>query len=78
MNFPQKKIDTYQEKILNWYANNKRDLPWRDSFNPYYVFVSEAMLQQTQVDRVVPKFLTFLEKLPAIHDLAQTDKTTLL
>ena len=45
-----------QERILGWYAINRRDLPWRRTADPYAVLVSEVMLQQTQVARVVPKY----------------------
>ena len=71
-------IQQFQKKILSWYADNKRDLPRRDTFDPYTVLVSETMLQQTQVDRVVPKFLAWMERLPTIQDLAEVDKHTLL
>lgn len=67
-----------QEKILSWYAVHKRELPWRDTFDPYKVLVSETMLQQTQVERVIPKFLLWMETLPRIEDLAEVDKPTLL
>ena len=46
-------------------------MPWRDDHQPYYVLVSELMLQQTQVDRVIPKFLAFIERFPTVHSLAE-------
>lgn len=67
-----------QTKILDRYTVHKRDLPWRDTFDPYKVFVSETMLQQTQVDRVIPKFVLWMDTLPTLHDLAKVDKPTLL
>ncbi len=73
------RIIAFQNKILQRYDENKREwLPRRDSFDQYKVLVSETMLQQTQVDRVIPKFQDFIEQLPSLQDLAQTDKTTLL
>jgi A/G-specific adenine glycosylase len=59
-----------QQKILLWYKQHKRDLPWRKTDNPYYIVVSELMLQQTQVDRVIPKYYAFLKKFPTIQSLA--------
>ena len=73
-----REIEQFQKKIFDRYDLNKRDLPWRDTFDPYQVLVSETMLQQTQVDRVIPKFLTWMETLPTLEDLANTDKKTLL
>ena len=63
-------IEQFQEAILSWYATFKRDLPWRDDPNPYHVLVSEIMLQQTQVDRVIPKYAAFLERFPTLESLA--------
>lgn len=59
-------------KDLIWEKGRKlyRDMPWRDNTDPYYVMVSEIMLQQTQVERVIPKFNTFIEQFPTIEDLA--------
>lgn len=75
---PEKIVD-FQKKILSWYAIHKRLwLPWRDSFDQYKVLVSEVMLQQTQVDRVVPKFEAFMEQAPTMEALAVLDRTTLL
>lgn len=61
----------FQRKILSWYEKNKRNLPWRRTTNPYHVLVSEIMLQQTQVDRVIPKYEAFLKHFPTIWDLAE-------
>lgn len=65
-------------KLLQWYDEHKRDLPWRDVKNPYYTWVSEIMLQQTQVQTVIPYFLRFIDLFPTIHDLANADEETLL
>lgn len=56
--------------LLHWYEQEQRDLPWRTTSDPYSILVSEIMLQQTQVDRVLPKYRQFLETFPTLHDLA--------
>ena len=61
----------FQKRLLKWYGEFGRDLPWRRTLNPYKILVSEVMLQQTQVDRVIPKFHEFLEKYPSLVDLAE-------
>jgi A/G-specific adenine glycosylase len=61
---------TFQRSLLTWYAANKRDLPWRNTADPYNILVSEIMLQQTQVDRVIPKYEEFLQKYPTLEALA--------
>src|SRR6266704_4008936 len=60
----------FQRRLLAWYARHGRDLPWRRTRQPYRVLVSEIMLQQTQVDRVVPKYREFLRRYPTIERLA--------
>lgn len=64
--------------LLNWYESNKRDMPWRGSNNPYSIWVSEIMLQQTQVETVRPYYENFLKKLPTVKHLAQADEQTVL
>ncbi|MGI9586260.1 MAG: A/G-specific adenine glycosylase, partial [Acidimicrobiia bacterium] len=66
------------DALLAWYQENRRDLPWRRTNEPYPILVSEVMLQQTQVDRVIPKFDAFMEQLPTVGELASIDTTTLL
>ena len=56
--------------LLKWYAAEQRDLPWRSTRDPYAILVSEIMLQQTQVDRVLPKYQQFLSAFPTLADLA--------
>src|SRR3989344_5165268 len=68
----------FQQKILTWYQEHKRDLPWRRTTNPYHIMVSEIMLQQTQVDRVVPKYETFLKAFPTVWDLAEAPTSQVL
>ncbi|MBT3321180.1 MAG: A/G-specific adenine glycosylase [Anaerolineae bacterium] len=65
-------------KLLAWYHQNKRILPWRDSGNPYAVWVSEIMLQQTRVDTVIAYFERWMEKFPTIEKLADADEQDVL
>jgi A/G-specific adenine glycosylase len=58
------------ESLLAWFSQNGRDLPWRRTRDPYAILVSEVMLQQTQVSRVVPRYLEWLERWPTIETLA--------
>lgn len=59
-----------QRALLTWYAQAGRDLPWRSTTDPYAILVSEVMLQQTQVDRVIPKYQQFLTAFPTLAELA--------
>jgi A/G-specific adenine glycosylase len=56
--------------LLDWFAANGRDLPWRRTRDPYAILVSEVMLQQTQVERVMPRYLDWLERWPSVESLA--------
>jgi A/G-specific adenine glycosylase len=67
----EKDIKKFQKKILSYYNKEGRDLPWRKTKNPYHILVSEIMLQQTQVDRVIPKYKTWIKKFPTVSTLAQ-------
>ena len=60
----------FRTRLLTWYRRNGRDLPWRKTDDPYHILVSEIMLQQTQVDRVLPKYAEWLEKYPSMEVLA--------
>jgi A/G-specific adenine glycosylase len=60
----------FRRRLLDWYRQNGRDLPWRRTRDPYSILVSEVMLQQTQVDRVLPKYQEWLEKYPTLEALA--------
>lgn len=66
------------EPIVDWYRNNKRDLPWRHDVTPYRVWVSEIMLQQTRVEAVKPYYDRFLKELPTITDLAYAKEDRLM
>jgi A/G-specific adenine glycosylase len=67
-----------QERLLKWYDEHQRELPWRNATDPYPVWISEVMLQQTQVQTVIPYYLKFLEHFPSIAALAQADTDALL
>jgi len=60
----------FRQRLLAWYRRHGRDLPWRKTDDPYHILVSEIMLQQTQVDRVLPKYAEWLEKFPSLRALA--------
>ena len=60
----------FRRRLLTWYRKHGRDLPWRKTDDPYHILVSEIMLQQTQVDRVLPKYHEWLEKYPSLEALA--------
>ncbi|HET7220618.1 MAG TPA: A/G-specific adenine glycosylase [Vicinamibacterales bacterium] len=60
----------FRRRLLDWYRRNGRDLPWRKTSDPYHILVSEVMLQQTQVDRVLPKYAEWLHKYPTLEALA--------
>ena len=60
-----------QKKLLAWFRHNKRDLPWRNTTDPYPIWVSEIMLQQTRVDTVIPYYNRFLKRFPTIQRLAK-------
>jgi A/G-specific adenine glycosylase len=60
----------FRHRLLAWYGRHGRDLPWRKTDDPYHILVSEIMLQQTQVDRVLPKYEEWLQKYPSFDVLA--------
>jgi A/G-specific adenine glycosylase len=61
-----------------WFAEHGRDLPWRRTRDPYSILVSEVMLQQTQVERVVPRYLAWLARWPTVEDLAAADRVEVI
>ncbi len=65
------RLRAFQRRLLAWYRVTQRKLPWRDTRDPYKILVSEIMLQQTQVDRVVPKDHEFLKRYPTLKALAR-------
>src|SRR5260221_11475854 len=64
------RLELVHSHILQWYAVERRDLPWRSTADPFAILVSEIMLQQTQVERVLPKYQQFLAAFPTLADLA--------
>ena len=74
----EEKIISFRQKLLAWYDENKRDLPWRKSKHPYHIWVSEIMLQQTRVDTVIPYYERFLEWFPTVESLANSPEERLL
>jgi len=69
---------TFRRQLKSWYARHARDLPWRRTRDPYHVWVSEIMLQQTQIVTVIPYFKRFIKSFPAIADLARADEEKVL
>ena len=64
----------FRQRLLSWYRQNGRALPWRTTDDPYHILVSEVMLQQTQVDRVLPKYEEWLGRYPSLDALAKADE----
>ncbi len=67
----KKKYSRFVETVRAYYKQHGRDLPWRKTTDPYHILVSEIMLQQTQVDRVIPKYTTFIKQFPTLGSLAK-------
>ncbi|NMO97383.1 A/G-specific adenine glycosylase [Paenibacillus lemnae] len=68
----------FSTELLQWYVVIKRDLPWRRHRNPYFIWISEIMLQQTRVDTVIPYFNRFIEKFPTVEALADAPEDEVL
>jgi len=71
-------MDTFSERLLSWYRSQGRKLPWRDSGDPYAVWVSEIMLQQTRVETVIPYFERWMKRFPTIAALAAASEQEVL
>lgn len=71
-------MEKITSELLNWYQKNKRDFPWRRTKNPYYIWISEIMLQQTRVEAVKVYYERFITKLPTLYDLANISEDELL
>jgi len=69
---------TFQEELINWYKVNKRDLPWRHTQDPYTIWLSEVILQQTRVEQGLPYFNKFLANFPTVYDFAQASEEQVL
>jgi A/G-specific adenine glycosylase len=68
----------FQQELIGWYLVNKRNLPWRDTQNPYIIWLSEIILQQTRVEQGLPYFNRFLEAYPTVQDFAAATETQVL
>jgi A/G-specific adenine glycosylase len=71
-------IMKFSNLLIQWYLQNKRDLPWRNTTNPYHIWLSEIMLQQTRVAQGTPYFLSFIDAFPTVFDLAKADEEQVL
>ncbi len=71
-------IKNFQDDLINWFKEEQRELPWRKDQDPYKVWVSEIMLQQTRVDTVIPYFNRFIQWFPTINDLANANEDKVL
>ncbi|MGB3669737.1 MAG: A/G-specific adenine glycosylase [Phormidesmis sp.] len=76
--FAEKELQALRRSLLSWYASQGRELPWRQTRDPYAIWVSEIMLQQTQVKTVIPYYERWLQALPTVADLAAADQQTVL
>lgn len=74
----RKMVNRFQTLIWDFYHQNKRSLSWRETTNPYNIMVSEVMLQQTQVSRVLERYLPFIAQFPTLEDLAEANLTDVL
>lgn len=70
--------DQFAEHLLSWFHENKRQMPWRETDDPYKIWLSEVMLQQTQVNTVRPYYNRFIERFPTVKSLAETDQDDVL
>ncbi|NHJ49312.1 MAG: A/G-specific adenine glycosylase [Asgard group archaeon] len=78
MELSEETVNNFHKKIFNWWEKNKRDLPWRKTTNPYFIMVSEIMLQQTQVSRTIQKYLDFIDRFPTLKSLANANPADVL
>lgn len=78
LSFAPGDLAQFRRRLLRWFRRRARDLPWRDTSNPYHVWVSEIMLQQTQVATVIPYFHRFVRRFPTIHALAGSEQQAVL
>lgn len=78
MNWPPEKVAAFQKALLNWYDQHARQLPWREDHDPYHVMVSELMLQQTQVQTVIPYYERFMNQFPTVGALAKAPEAEVL
>ena len=72
------RLNQIKKPIIEWYQKNKRELPWRKEKDPYHIWVSEIMLQQTRIEAVKEYYQRFLKQIPTIQDLAEIEEEKLL
>ena len=68
----------FSKNLILWYLQNKRELPWRETKDPYHIWLSEIILQQTRVAQGLPYYLKFVERFPSVYDLADASEETVL
>lgn len=68
----------FSKTLIHWYSNNKRNLPWRQTINPYYIWLSEIILQQTQVKQGLPYYEAFVIEFPSVYHLAKAEESKVL
>ena len=68
----------FADELVKWYQNNKRDLPWRNTTNPYLIWLSEIILQQTRVEQGLPYYIRFMEKYPDVASFAAAPEDDIL
>ena len=78
LKIPAKEISGFRRRLLSWFAERKRDLPWRLTRDPYRIWISEIMLQQTRVVAVIPYYEQFVAKFPTVRALARARSETVL
>lgn len=69
---------TFTTELVEWFLREQRQLPWRETKNPYHIWISEIMLQQTRVDTVIPYYNRFTDRFPTPHDLAAAEQSEVL
>ena len=70
--------ENFKDNIVHWFNNNQRSMPWRETTNPYYIWLSEVMLQQTQVKTVIDYYDRFTHRFPTIADLSEANEDEVL
>src|SRR5690554_1353541 len=68
----------FTDRLLTWYHQHKRELPWRNTTNPYYIWLSEVILQQTRIEQGLPYYEAFVERFPLLQDLALAEEDAVL
>lgn len=69
---------TFKKNLIKWFNENQREMPWRETSNPYYIWLSEVMLQQTQVKTVIDYYHKFISRFPTIEDLSKANEDEVL